>query len=139
RRVALAGGAQASLVGLHVVLPVAALLDIGHAEFPVLLGIVDAREKALALLLLRDVKKELEHARAVAVQVALEVRDRLVALLPRVVFAAPAWDAFAAQDLRVHAHDQDFLVVRAVEDADAPALGEHARAASMAWKTTSRA
>src|SRR5438552_18031691 len=46
RCVALAGGAQASLVGLHIVLPVAALLDVGHAEFPVLLGIVDALEKA---------------------------------------------------------------------------------------------
>src|SRR5207249_2538104 len=129
RRVALAGGAQAGLVSLHIVLPVAALFDVGHAEFPVLLGIVDARQKALALLLLRDVKKELEHARAVAVQVALQVRDRLVALLPRVVFAAPVGNAFAAQDLRVHAHDQDLLVVRAVEDADTPALGEQARAA----------
>ena len=27
------------------------------------------------------------------------------------------------QDIRVHAHDQDLLVVRTVEDADAPALG----------------
>src|SRR5438552_9027688 len=129
RRGALAGGAQAGLVSLHVVLPAAALVDVGHAEFPVLLGIVDAREKALALLLLRDVKKELEHARAVAVQVALEVSDRFVALLPRVAFAASVGNAFAAQDLRVHAHDQDLLVVRAVEDADTPALGEQARAA----------
>src|SRR6267142_353228 len=129
RREALAGGAQAGLVSLHVVLPVAALLDVGQAEFPVLPGIVDARQEALALLLLRYVKEELEHARAVAVQVALEVRDRLVALFPRLFFAAPVGNAFAAQDLRAHADDQDFLVIRAVEDADTPALREHARAA----------
>src|SRR5207247_11341952 len=123
RRVALAGGAQASLVGLHIVLPVAALFDVGHAEFPVLLGIVDAREKALALLLLRDVKKELEHARAVAVQVALEVSDRLVEILPRVVFTEPVGKAFAAQALRVHATVQTLLVVRAVTDVAALASG----------------
>ena len=30
----------------------------------------------------------------------------------------------ARQDFRMHAHHQHFLVVRAVEDADAPALGQ---------------
>src|SRR5271155_5432382 len=40
-----AGRAQALLVRLHVGAPEFPLLDIGHAEFPVLLRLVDAGEK----------------------------------------------------------------------------------------------
>ena len=41
-----------------------------------------------------------------------------------VVARASAGSFCAAQELGVHAHDQHLLVVRAVEDADAPALGQ---------------
>src|SRR5580658_3552617 len=44
--------AQALLVGFQVILPEPPLGDVGVAEFPVLLRIVDASEEALALLLL---------------------------------------------------------------------------------------
>jgi len=38
-------------------------------------------------------------------------------------------EAFGLQEFRVHAQDQHLFVVRAVEDANAPAFGQIARAA----------
>src|SRR5258708_4032530 len=49
-----AGGAQAVLISGHVVVPKRSLLNIRHAELPVLLRLFDAREKALPLFLLRQ-------------------------------------------------------------------------------------
>ena len=51
-------------------------------ELPVLVGIVEALQEALLLLLLRHVQEELADQDAVAHEVALEVADVLVALLP---------------------------------------------------------
>src|SRR5512147_2492401 len=70
-----AGRSNARFVGPHVVLPELALFEVGAAEFPVLVGVVDAREEPLALLLLRQVQEELDDAGAVAVEVALEAGD----------------------------------------------------------------
>jgi hypothetical protein len=125
-----AGRGKAVLVGLRVLLPVAALPDVAAAEFPVLLRIVDALEEAPALLLFRQVQEELQDARAVAVQVPLEARDRPVALLPEAVAAGRFQrQVLRAQDFGVDPHDQHLFVIRAVEYAHAPALGQRARAA----------
>ena len=66
--------------------------------------------------------------RAVAREVALEVADVLVALLPDVLADERRRQLLAFQKLGVHPHDQHFLVVAAVEDADAAALGQVLRA-----------
>ena len=60
--------AEALLVRRHVVFPVFSLLDVRVAELPVLLGIIDALQEALSLLLLRKVKKELDDAGPVAMR-----------------------------------------------------------------------
>ena len=83
-----AGGCEALLVRLHVLLPVLALFDVRFAELPVLLGRIDAREKALALFLLREVQEEFDDAGAVAVEMTLEAEDRPVALRPDGLVAA---------------------------------------------------
>src|SRR5690242_20765143 len=51
-RMLAAGGRQALLIGLHIVLPVFALLHIAGAELPVLVRLVDAGQEALALFFL---------------------------------------------------------------------------------------
>ena len=63
-------------------LPEFPLLDVGQAEFPVLFGLVDAREKALALLLLRKVEEEFDDARPVGVKMFLQIRDRTITVVP---------------------------------------------------------
>src|SRR5664279_2898 len=115
--------AEALFVGGHVVLPDLAFLDVGEAEFPVLVGIVDAFEEAFALLFLREVEKEFDDPGAVDPEMSFQVDDRPIPLLPDAVrVGRNIGQAFAAQNLRVNARDQHFLVVGAVEDADAPAL-----------------
>ena len=47
-----AGSTKTLLIGLHILRPELSFPDIGGAEFPVLVGFVDTREKALSLLLL---------------------------------------------------------------------------------------
>jgi hypothetical protein len=103
-------------------LPVPALLDVRLAEFPVLFRIIDAREKALALLLLGQMQEELENASAVVVEVPLQPADRSIALVPEGFVVLGARYAFRAQNFRMHAHDQHLLVIRAVEDSDLAAL-----------------
>ena len=113
-----------------IFLPVLALLDVGEAEFPVLFRLVDAREKALALLLLGEVEEEFDDAGAVGVQMPLQTLDRAVTLAPEgLVVVRRFGERFAAQDLRMHADDQHFFVIGPVEDADAPALRQIARGA----------
>ena len=60
----------------------------------------------------------------------LHVDDRAVALPPEACCLGRAvGQILGVQDLGMHADDQDFLVVRAVEDADPPALRQARRGA----------
>jgi hypothetical protein len=59
-----------------------ALLDVGGRKLPVLLRLVDALEKPLLLLILRDVEKELEDQRAVACEIAVLRANVAVAVIP---------------------------------------------------------
>ena len=85
--------------------------------------LVEAFHEAFLLLLARDVQKEFEEDRPLSREVVLEVRDvgepSSQILLPTFRGGQP----LPPQDFRVHAHDEDLLVVRTVEDTDAPALG----------------
>ena len=117
-----AGGAEGSGIGVLVVIPVAALLDVGEAEFPVFLGLVDAGEEALALFCFGEVEEEFEDAGAVAVEVGFVVVDGGVAVGPDI--GDGVGEALGAEETGVDAHDENLLVVGAIEDADLAAGGE---------------
>jgi hypothetical protein len=51
------------------------------------------------------------------------VRDVCQSLIPYALIHELRRDLLAVQDLLVHAHNQDLLVIGAVEYSDAPALG----------------
>src|SRR5437868_6590079 len=126
-----AGGADAFLVSLHVLVPMLAFLNICNAEFPIFFGPVQAFEKALSLFFFRDVEKELDDASAVIMEMAFESDNGTIALIPDIIFVQYfIRQAFAFENLRMHAQDQDFFVIGTVEDADASALGEGAGCAS---------
>src|SRR5262249_20575537 len=99
-----------------------ALRDVAHVELPALRRLVEPGEEALALFFLGDVQEELEDQRAALREVTLESADALEALVPDVLRHQLARQALARQHLRMHPRNQHILVVRAVEDADAPAL-----------------
>ena len=61
-RIISARRAEAFLVGLRVVVPEFALLQIRVAELPILVWVVDTFEKPFALLLLREVEKDFDDA-----------------------------------------------------------------------------
>ena len=122
-----AGGADGLFVGLHVVVPEAALGEVGGREFPVLPRIFEPLQEPLALLVLGDVEEELEDHRAVAGQVPLEGVDVFVAVGPEVVVDLDAGNALGLDQLGMDPDDQHFLVIRAVEDADPAALGQRPR------------
>ena len=82
-------------------LPEFPLLDVRQAEFPVLFRLVDARQKALALLLLGEVEKELDDAGSVAVEVPLQIHDRTIPVVPdRLLVVRRVRQSFAAENLR---------------------------------------
>ena len=121
---------KAGLVGAHVVVPMFALLDIGGRELPVFVGLIDALKKALALGVFGLVQEKLDDAHAVSMQVAFKLDDRAIALLPDRLFVAQLFgNVLSEQQLRMHAHNQHLFVVRAVKNADPPALRKAARRA----------
>src|SRR5271166_4461992 len=69
-------------------------------------------------------QKEFDDARAVAIEMALEVHDRAIARLPERLFAAAGAtrQALRREDFRMNPDDQHLLVIRTVEDADLAAL-----------------
>ena len=73
-----AASLQGDRVGLLVVVPQQAFVDVGGVELPVLRRIVQPCRQTVALLVLRDVQEALDDGGAVFGQVRLEVVDRLV-------------------------------------------------------------
>src|SRR5512134_2104582 len=117
------------LIRRHVVLPVAALARIGRREFPVLVRIVEPLQETAFLLAAPDVQEELADQDAVAGEVALEVADVLEALAPDALAYQLLRQLLPCQQRLVDSHHQNLLVVGAVEDANAPALGQMLHAA----------
>src|SRR5579863_4499000 len=117
------GCSEALFVCLHVMLPEFPFLNICVAELPVLLRLVDTRQKAFSLLLFREVEEELDDASAVGVKVFLKIDNRTIPIVPDcLVIMRSVRDALAEQNFGMHAGNQDFLVVGPVEDADPPAF-----------------
>ena len=128
--VACAGRAETFPEGFHVLLPEFPLGDVRQAEFPVLVRLVDARQKTLSLFLFRQMEEELDDAGSVAVEVSLHIDDRTIAVVPDSLVAMQrVREPFAAKNLGMNADDQDFLVIGSVEDADPSASLQIARGA----------
>src|SRR4030088_2210446 len=100
-----------------VIVPELAFLHVGRREFPVLFRLVEAIEKALLLLLARHVKEELQNFRPPPAGVVLEMRDVGEPLVPDSLADQRRRQLLRFEDLGMHSHDEDFLVVRTVEDA----------------------
>ena len=115
------GVANHVFVGRHVGGKVRALADIGRRELPVLLGLVEALEEALALFVLRHVQEELADQHALPREVALVGVDVFEALAPDVLGDELRRQLLLGEDVLVDADDQRLLVVRAIEDADVAA------------------
>ena len=79
---------QAFLISLRVMFPVFPFVNVGEAEFPVLLRLIDPIEEALTLLVLRQVEEDLNDPGAVTVEMILQVHDGPIALLPNVLLVA---------------------------------------------------
>ena len=110
------------LIGGHVPGPQRALGDVGHRKFPVLRRLLQPVEKPLALLLFRDVEEEFQDHGAIARKVALERGNVPEPLAPDVLGHQFRGKLFLGEDFPMHPRHQTFLVVRAIEDADAAAL-----------------
>src|SRR5208283_3151412 len=122
RRVLRSGRSDGLIVRAHVVVPVAAFAHVGSGEFPVLLRLVEALHEALLLLLAGQVEVELEDDHALPGEIVLEPRDVGEPLVPDSL-ADKLWrQLLRLEQLLVDAHHEHFLVVRAIEDGDAPAL-----------------
>src|ERR1700733_8893451 len=116
------------LIGGLVFRPYRAFGDIGHREFPVLRRLIEPVEKPLALLLPRHIEEELQDHGAVAGEVTLEGGNILEPLAPDVPGHQPRRDLLLGEDFRMHPHHQAFLVIGAIENADAAALRQRDRA-----------
>jgi hypothetical protein len=120
------GGADGILVGVHVIAPMGALFDVALFEFPVFAGGVDPGEEASFLFLVGDVEEEFGDVDAIAMGVGLVVGDILETVREEALevgggFVGEALDF--GDDFGVDFADEDFLVVAAVEDAEAAAGG----------------
>ena len=111
-------------------LPEFPLLNICVAELPIFIRLVDTSQKALSLLLFREVEEKLDNSSAVAVKVFLKIRDRTIPIVPDpLVVVRSVRDALAEQDFGMYAGNQNLFVIGSVEDADSPAFRKVARGA----------
>ncbi len=99
-------GAKAILIGLHVLLPVFPLVDVGGAELPILVWLIDALKESLALFVVREMEKYLHNPRAVTMKVLLQVPDGAIPLFPNVLLVAQLLGKpLAAENLWMHSND----------------------------------
>jgi len=119
-----AGGADGLLAGLHLVVPETTFNQVCHRELPVLPGIFKPLQEPLSLLVLGDVEKELQHQCPISGQVPLQGVDILEAVGPESFVEPGAGNALGLEQFRMDPDHQDFLVVRAVEDANPASLRE---------------
>jgi len=112
RGVFAAGGGEKELVGLGVLIPELALLEVGLGEFPTLVRVVDAGLEAAGLLFMGDVEEELEDEDIVVGEHGLELENVFEVLVD-----------FFTRAKFVDVGDEDVFVVRAVEDIDHAAGG----------------
>ena len=106
------------------------LQDIDKLTWSANDSFVNPRQKALALLLLREMEEELDDAGAVDVQVSLEVHDRAIPVMPEfLVVMGCVQEPFAAKNVAMHSDDQYFLVIGSVKNANPPAFGQIASGA----------
>ncbi len=123
RRMLSAGCTKAISVGFHILLPVFPLVNVGDAEFPVLVRHIDAGKEPLSLFFVREVEEYLDGLGAIAMEMLLHVHNGLKPLLPDVLLVAQLLgESLAAENVRMHANDQHLFVIRTVEDADAAAF-----------------
>jgi hypothetical protein len=61
---------EAFLKSRHIAFPELSLLNVGEAEFPILVRLIDALKKAFSLLVFRQVEIEFDNPGAVEVQVS---------------------------------------------------------------------
>jgi hypothetical protein len=107
-----AGRGQAIFISLHVMLPVFPLVDVREAEFPILVGLINAFEESFSLFVFRQVQEKFDDARAIAMQVLLQIRDGKIPLFPDGLFVAQFFrQPLAAKNLWMHPDDQHFLVI----------------------------
>ena len=119
---------QTSLIRIDVILPVLPLVNVCEAEFPVLVGLIDTRQESLSLLLLRKVEKYFDDLRAIAMNVAFHIHDGAIPVIPDGFIVAQFFrKPLTAENFRMYANYQHFLVIGTIEHTDPSALGKAAR------------
>jgi hypothetical protein len=122
--------AQAFLIRIHVILPVASFVNIGQAEFPVPVRVVEPFEQAFPLFVLRKMKKDFDDLRAVAVEVFFHIHDGTIPVLPNMFFVQQfVGNSLGTEQLRMYASDEHLLVIGTIEDADLPSFRQPAGSA----------
>ena len=100
-------------------------MNVGGAELPVLVRLIDARQESLSLLFVRQVEKELDDLRAVAMKVLLQIANGVIPFDPDVFFVTLfLGQSLAAQKFRVNTNHQHFLIIGTIKDADSAAFGK---------------
>ena len=99
--------------------PEFALLNVGKAELPVLFLLIDAFEKALSLLLLREVQEELDDAGSIAVEVSFQIDNgfRTVFALYCLLVTRHLRESLTLENFGMYADDQHLLVIGSVGSA----------------------
>ena len=68
--------------------PIFPLVNVRGAELPVLVRLIDARKESLSLLFVRQVEKDLDGFRAVAMKVLLQIADGVDTFLTQMSFSS---------------------------------------------------
>src|SRR4051812_33502301 len=118
---------QHVLVCPLVFIPMRAFLYVRSRELPILLRVVQTRQKTLSLLFTRNVQEKLQNSRVLFGKRPFEVIDVVVSRLPNMF--EPLLPKFTREQLAIekvwmNAHDQHFLVVGTIENCNLSGWGQ---------------
>src|SRR5262249_25725399 len=97
-------------------------MHVRGRELPMFVRPVEALHEALLLLLARQVQEEFEDDGSLPSEVILELRDIEKPLPPDVFAHELRRQILLLQDMLVHTHNEDFLIVGSIENSDPPPL-----------------
>src|SRR5262249_60439987 len=116
-------GADRLLKRPHIVGPELAFVYVSRRKLPVLLRVIEAFQKAALLFFSGNMQEKLENDHTLPGQVVLEMRYVGEPFVPDALAHEDRRQPLPLQDILVHSHNEDLLLVGSIEYSDPPTLG----------------
>jgi len=115
-------------IGILILLPVLAFMQVTGRKLPVLVRIVDPLQQAPGLFCFGQMQEDLDDDDAVFMHILFKIAQLAIAVLPDVLAEHRLWQVLAVHQV-MDLDDKDFFIIGAIENGDIAAFGQMLMAA----------